>query len=78
MSRAINKELLVKRHQSMLAYQKEIAPFVPTVRELMGLWRLNTTSIAHLTLQHFVESGLVITRKRGDKTFYYAIEKGDK
>jgi len=75
---SIDKDLLTQRHLTMFAYQKEIAPFLPTVRELRDLWYLNTTSAVHLTLQHFVESGLVITRERGDKTFYYAIEKGDK
>jgi hypothetical protein len=70
----VNENKLAERHSAMLKYQKDIAPFTPTIRELEKLWRLNTTSAAHLTMDHLVSSGRAIFRKCGKTVKYFAVE----
>lgn len=62
----------------MLVLQDEIRPFTPTVRELMEVWNLSSTSAVHRTLAELEEAGLVITRKRGARSKYYAVGGLDK
>ena len=66
--------LYVVRHKQMLEYQKQIAPFTPTIRDLMEIWGLKSTSIVKETLSKMAKRGLVIRRERGAKHAYYAVE----
>lgn len=56
----------------MLEYQSKIYPFSPTVRELMDLWKLNTTSAVVLALGHMRDNDLLFVREAGAKTHYHA------
>lgn len=69
-------DLHIERHGEMLKYQKKIAPFTPTFRELMDLWGLRTVSSVYFTLNFLSDIGLVTSRGRGKKkTQFYAIER---
>lgn len=65
----------IKRHKKMMRYQKKIAPFTPTIDELLIVWKLNTKSHVIYCLNNLIKLGLIITRKHGIKTYYYAVEK---
>jgi hypothetical protein len=77
MTRPFDTELHIKRWKILLDYQKKISPFIPTVRELMDLWGLNTTSATRRTLIFLLEKGLVIHRGEKKSAAYYAIENKD-
>jgi hypothetical protein len=62
----------LNRWKLMVEYQEKIHPFPPTVRELQKLWGLNTTSAAHLTLNHLIKMGLVLIRWRGTYRVFFA------
>jgi len=69
--------LLEERHGRMLEFQDQIKPFTPTIRELVDLWGVRSTSAAAYILERLVDHGLVITRSHGDvKDSYYAIPAG--
>jgi hypothetical protein len=75
MAGKINAVKLMKRHRMMLEFQEQIKPFTPTVRELMELWGVNTTSAVCLALGRMEELGIVVTRRHGERQdSYYAIE----
>ena len=69
----IDTKKVMERHKSMLEYQKKIYPFTPTLKELQALWKLNTTSAVVSSIHNLEREGLIISRERGRKTFYYAI-----
>lgn len=64
-----------ERHKKMVAYQEQIKPFTPSVRELVEVWGVHSTCAATSTLQRLEKSGLVISRSMGSKKYYYAVEK---
>lgn len=68
---------MLERHKMMLDYQDKIAPFTPTLRDLETLWYLEENghliSSVRSVLLRMEKKGLVITRKKGNKTSYYAI-----
>lgn len=66
---------LLLRHKQMLQFQKEIAPFTPTTRELMELWGYNATSAVSYTLHVLLAAGLVIARSNGSYSKYFAVRK---
>jgi SOS-response transcriptional repressor LexA len=66
----LRQDELQERHQQMLDYQAEIAPFPPTLREMMIVWKLQSTSAAAWVLRLLTKQGLCVTRKGR----YYAIE----
>ena len=70
----INIKRVVERHKRMLEYQDEIYPFTPSVKELMEVWELRTTSAVHLTLCHLVEMGLCVKRGDGNARSVHALE----
>lgn len=64
---------LQRKHQAMLDFQKEIAPFTPTVRDLMNVFGLASTSAVAYTLEQMREQKMVITRISGKSRKYYAV-----
>jgi hypothetical protein len=68
-----DKALCLERHQKMLEYQEQIAPFTPTIRELQELWGLSSTSVTLTTLRYLVGMRHVITRRHGKLDRYYAV-----
>ena len=64
-----------ERHQKMLAFQQEIKPFVPTLRELATLWGDKSTSVVRYYLDKMVAAELAISRSRGKYHSYYAVTK---
>lgn len=72
--RTVDDELHLRRHKQMLKFQEEIKPFTPTIRELVSLWGLKTTSATHATIRYLVNCGYVIERRIGDEHKYYAVE----
>jgi hypothetical protein len=78
MSRTIGIDLLHQRHTAMLHYQKSIAPFTPTVRELMEVWKVDSTNTVSVILNNLLATGAVVVHKVG-KTghHYYAVEWKD-
>jgi hypothetical protein len=78
MSRTIGIDLLHQRHTEMLRYQKSIAPFTPTLRELMEVWNLDSTNTVSVILINLLAAGVVIVRQVGkDAHHYYAVEWKD-
>ena len=61
------------RYHLMLDYQTKIAPFTPTFKELLDVWRVATISAVNYTLKKLVERGLVIYREHGNSRSYYAV-----
>ena len=62
-------------HRAMLQYQKSIAPFTPTVRELCGVFKTPSTSHCLFYLKKMVARGMVITHRAGSSARYYAVEQ---
>lgn len=61
------------RHRQMLALQRDIKPFTPTIRELMVTWDYKTLSAVHYMLQQLHVRGLVVTRAAGTYLRYFAV-----
>jgi hypothetical protein len=74
MSRTIEIAILRNRHAAMLAYQKQIAPFTPTVQDMVSVWGAASKSHAHWILNNLLEFGAVIVRTVGKVRRYYAVE----
>lgn len=72
--KTVDLKTLSDRHSQMVKYQKKIAPFTPTIRELMKLWDMRTTSHVNQALERMLEYGMLKTRAAGSATKYYAIE----
>lgn len=77
MSRHISIEVHVDRHGKMLEYQKQIAPFTPTIRDLEELWDVRSTAVVVGTLKHLGDWGMVIVRQHGETKSYYAVRRGE-
>lgn len=73
-----NEKLLLQRHAAMLKYQKEIAPFTPTINELVGVWGMRSSSHAYQVLQRLEERGMVVTRYKNAKRYYAVKDTNDK
>lgn len=50
-----------ERHIKLIKYQSDVAPFIPTIREISDLWGLSSTA-THDVLQRMVKHGLAITK----------------
>jgi len=61
---------LLERHAAMLQFQETIRPFTATVRELMPVLGVCTTSHAWRILRDLQKRGLVVYRNG----HYYAVE----
>lgn len=61
-------------HEKMLQYQEQIKPFPPTIRELMKVFGISSTSATTYDLQLMEELGMVVTRTLGNKRTFYAVE----
>lgn len=72
MPRHIDREKILQRYRTMLEYQSRIYHFSPTIRELMDLWQLKTTSAVHHTLSRMQDDNLLFVRDMGDRTYYHA------
>jgi len=68
----MDKELLRERWEMMLVYQEEIKPWIPTMRELIVVWKVASTSVVRNTLINMVKEGMAVSRKSGNSTEYYA------
>jgi len=68
MTRPLDLSTLQTRHDSMLAFQKKITPFVLTKRDYKAIWFIENP---YDVLAHFLRLGWVIQRGRQ----YYAIER---
>lgn len=69
----VNFEKLNQRHKQMLYFQSQIDPFVPTIRELVDVWGINSTSHAKYILDEMDKHGMVKTREHGNSKSYYAV-----
>lgn len=68
MTRPLDIQTLKARHDSMIAFQKQIAPFVLTKKDYQMIWFISNP---YDTLNNFFRLGWV-TRRDGQ---YYAIER---
>ena len=75
MGRLKDYELMHQRYKLMWEYQQSIAPFTPTMEELVAVWRVKSKEVVSLTLENLVQEGLVTSRKRGKHTQYAALPK---
>ncbi len=76
MTRGVDMKKLRERHAMMLAFQRKIAPFSPTMQEVAEIWGV-VPSHCRAILERMVGLGLVITRKRHNWTFYFAVSAID-
>jgi hypothetical protein len=67
---------LGQRHQAMLELQEQIAPFTPSIRDVMTAWGLSSTSSTLYVLGLLVRDGLCKTMSVGKVTRYYAVTPG--
>jgi len=74
MPNKVDQDKLIKRHASMLTYQKRIDPFTPTIRDLQKLWGLRTTSAVHRAIREMEKNKLVISRRHGLSKKYFAVD----
>ena len=58
-------------HKKALAAQRAGGDFDLTLRELMGIWSLGSTSAVSYHVQRFVEMGLFRTRQVGKRAHAY-------
>lgn len=64
-----------ERYRRMLEFQEEIKPFTPTIRELMELWKLSSSSAVMYSLRRIGQMGLLLEREYGKTTRYYAVKR---
>lgn len=73
MPKTVDQAKLSARHAAMLEYQKKIAPFTPTLRELVELWGMRSTDNAARVIERLERDGRAVSRVHGKTKSYYAI-----
>jgi len=52
--------LLQKKHSKMIEFQETIRPFVPTIRQMAGVWGLKSLSATSFALNRLLDVGAVV------------------